>query len=122
MTHKLRKGSNGILYSQFIGDIDQTAIKEFSANIAPYLEHASDKNPLQFIADASEEGSWGLSARREFTRIFEDEPRLGRVAIINANRFIRVVATFMMKATGRSGEVRFFENEAQALDWLGKAP
>lgn len=118
MAHILTVGQNGILYSKFIGDIDQDVIKEFINNVSPHLEKATAENPLHFVADASEEGTWNLSARREFTELFDNEPRLGRVAIINANRFIRVVATFMMKATGRDGAVRFFENEEQALEWL----
>lgn len=118
MAHTLTVGDNGILYSKFIGDVDQEAIQEFINSITPHLEHATADNPLQFVADASEEGTWNLSARREFTQLFDNEPRLGRVAITNANRFIRVVATFMMKATGRDGAVRFFENDEQALEWL----
>lgn len=118
MSHHLEAGEDGILYSQFIGSVDQEDVKKFIEHITPYLENASANNPLEFIADAAEEGRWSLSARRDFTQLFDREERLGRVAIINANRFTRVVATFLMKATGRDGEVRFYQEQSEAVAWL----
>ena len=50
--------------------------------------------------------------------MFDNEPRYGKVAIVNASRFTRVAATFMMKATSRDDSVRFFDNETEALGWL----
>lgn len=117
MGNVLEKRADGLLYSRFVGAVDDAAVEEFKSHVAPYLAEATAESPLHFIADAAEEGSWAFSARREFTRYFEDK-RLGKVAITNANRFTRVVATFLMKATGRSDEVRFFENEKQAVQWL----
>jgi hypothetical protein len=117
MSNFLEKRADGFLYSRFVGTVDDTAVEAFKQSVAPHLAEATAENPLHFIADATDEGSWSFSARREFTSYFEDK-RLGKVAIINANRFTRVVATFLMKAPGRSDEVSFFDNEKQATKWL----
>lgn len=117
MGNKMQKRPDGLIYSQFIGAVDDAAVAEFQRHVAPFLEDATPANPLHFIADAAEEGSWAFSARRDFTKMFEDK-RLGKVAITNASRFTRVVATFLMKATGRDASVRFFETEASAVEWL----
>ena len=116
MGNKIRPLELGILHSTFTGDIDLPAIDEFVSNVAP---HMSETNmPLHFVVDAEYEGRWSFNARRRFTEMFDDEPRYGKVAIVNASRFTQVAATFMMKATGRHDSVRFFGSEAEALSWL----
>lgn len=116
MGNKIRIVEPSILHSTFIGDIDMTAINEFVRNVAPYMTDGN--TPLHFVVDAENEGRWSFEARRRFTDMFDDEPRYGKVAIVNASRFTQVAATFMMKATGRHDTVRFFSSEAEALQWL----
>ena len=116
MGNKIRPIEGNILHSTFTGDIDLAAIDEFVSNVIP---HMSDTDaPLHFVVDAEHEGRWSFNARRRFTEMFDDEPRYGKVAIVNASRFTQVAATFMMKATGRHDSVRFFSSEAEALGWL----
>jgi hypothetical protein len=116
MGNKIYQIEKGFLHSTFTGDIDMESINEFVDNVAPYITTA--EAPLHFVVDAQNEGRWSLSARREFTSMFDEEPRYGKVAIVNASRFTRVAATFMMKATGRDDSVRFFDTEAEAMTWL----
>lgn len=116
MGNKIRKIEEGILYSTFTGDIGLDDVSEFVENVEPYMQTAA--TPLHFVVDAQHEGRWSLDARRQFTNMFDKEPRYGKVAIVNASRFTRVAATFMMKATGRDDTVRFFDTEADALTWL----
>lgn len=116
MGNKIRQIEPGILHSTFTGDIDLAAIDEFVSNVTPYL--TTTDAPIHFVADAEPEGRWSFAARRRFTELFDDEPRFGKVAIVNASRFTQVAATFMMKATGRHDSVRFFSSEADALNWL----
>ena len=115
MGNKIRSLEAGILHSTFTGDIDMAAIDQFVNNVAP---HMSDNTALHFVVDAAQEGRWSFEARRRFTEMFDNEPRYGKVAIVNASRFTQVAATFMMKATGRHDSVRFFGSEAEALNWL----
>lgn len=117
MAHTLTKRPDGILHSLFVGDIDGAAIEEFKQNVAPYLETATTENQLHFVADASQEGKWDFDARQAFTKYFDDQ-RLGHVAVVSANRFTRVISTFMVKATGRGDTVHFFATEEEAIAWL----
>ncbi len=118
MTHRFQVIEDGMLRSAFIGDVDEEAIAEFNQRLTPFLKTATPAKPIHFLVDASQEGRFSGGARRAFTQMFADDPRLGKVAIINAARFTRVMATFIMKATGRHDAVRFFDNEAEALVWL----
>ena len=118
MPHQFTVIEDGLLSSAFLGDVDEETIAEFNEHLAPFLDTATPDNPIHFLADAGQEGRWSGAARRAFTKIFTDDPCLGKVAIINAARFTRVMATFIMKATGRHDVVRFFDNEAEALVWL----
>lgn len=119
MAHRFEHIKDNFLRSFFTGTVDDSAIDEFLVNVEPYLSQATGQKPLHFLVDASGEGGWSFNARRRFTKLFEDD-RLGRVAIINADRFTRIVATFLMKATGREDSVRFFTAEDEALAWLKK--
>ena len=116
MGNEIRKIEEGILYSTFTGDIGLDDVSEFVENVEPYMQTTT--TPLHFVVDAQHEGRWSLDARRQFTKMFDKEPRYGKVAIVNASRFTRVAATFMMKATGRDDTVRFFDTEADALIWI----
>lgn len=118
MGNKIRKIEESILHSTFTGDIGLADVAEFVENVDPYMQTMT--MPLHFVVDAAPEGRWSLDARRQFTKMFDNEPRYGKVAIVNASRFTRVAATFMMKATGRDDTVRFFDTEADALAWLKK--
>jgi len=118
MTHKLTVIEDDILGSKFIGDVDEEVLAEFKKNITPFLETATDTNPLHFLVDASQEGRFSGAARRAFAQMFINDQRLGRVGIINAARFTQVMATFLMKATRRTETTRFFDDEVAALAWL----
>ncbi len=118
MSHQFIVIEDGLLNSAFIGDVNEESIVEFNERLSPFLDTATPDNPIHFLADASHEGRWSGAARRAFTKMFATDPRLGKVAIINAARFTRVMATFIIKATGRHDAVRFFDNETEALAWL----
>ncbi len=119
MTHNLVVIADNVLRSTFVGDVNEKVVTtEFAKNIAPYLEKATPDTPLHFLVEAGQEGKFSGAARRMFTSIFKDDPRLGKVAIINVSRSTRVMATFLIKATERIDTVKFFEVEEEALVWL----
>jgi hypothetical protein len=43
--------------------------------------------------------------------------RLEKAAVVGASRYARVLASFIMKATGRNN-IRFFVSEEEGLAWL----
>ena len=119
MAHELAMGDDGILRMAFIGDVDEAAITAWISDMQPFLETA-EKGKLKMLVDASRDGKMSSTARRTFTEVNRD-PRLDKIAIVKISRFNRVMATFIMTATGRHN-IRFFDEEAEALVWLnGKA-
>ncbi len=118
MGNSIRQLDDNILHSTFKGDIEIADVDEFVHNVEPYLKKAPLSSLFHFVVDAQYEKHWSFAARRKFTQLFDHEPRFGKVAIFNASRFSRVVATFIMHASGRANQVRFFEGEASARTWL----
>ena len=116
MAHELDLIEEGIVRLAFIGDITDADVDAFLQGFLPFMEATTTDHPLGLLIDASRDGKMVPSARRNFTDLNKD-PRLGYIAISNINRFNRVVATFIMKATGRNN-IRFFDSEAAALAWL----
>jgi hypothetical protein len=47
-------------------------------------------------------------------------PEIGKVASFGGSTFARVVASFVIKATGMEHKVKYFETEEEALKWLKK--
>ena len=116
MAQELDMIEDGIVRLAFIGDITDVEVDTFLKGFQTYLEAATLEQPLGLLVDASRDGKMAPSARRNFTELNKD-PRLGHIGICNVSRFNRVVATFIMKATGRDN-IRFFESQADALAWL----
>jgi hypothetical protein len=119
MGYELKMGDDGILRLSFIGDIGLEDVDRYAQELAPYLEAASETDKLRMISYSGREGKFSADARRRFTEMNQD-PRVGRVAVLGGNRFTRVMATIILKATGRHN-IRFFDSETEALSWLNES-
>lgn len=104
MRYELTKGQDGILRVAFIGDIDQETAETYRKDGLNFLD-ATKGDKLHKLVDARREGKFSGGARRTVTQLNAD-PRLDKSAVCNINRFNRVMATFIMKATGRNN-IRF---------------
>lgn len=118
MTHELKMGSDGIIRLKFIGAIDIDVVEAYVQDLTPYLNAATDTNKLRIILFAGDEGKYSSDARRRFTELNQDS-RMGRIAMVGANRFNRVIATIILKATGKEN-IRFFDTEAEGIAWLNE--
>lgn len=116
MAHELRMGNDGILRVAFIGDMGKDDVEAYIRDLAPFRATATEAEPLIFIIDTSRLGKASSAARRIFAELAR-EPRIGRSALIGVNRYVRVLAGFLGKATGR-GNFRFFDSEEEAVAWL----
>ncbi len=111
-------GEDGILRIVFRGDIDEAEVLAYIEAYRTYLEKASAESPLHTIIEASEVGKASASVRRVFGTLFQDvDPRSGKSAIIGASRYIRVLAGFVIKATGTK-DLRLFQDETEAIKWF----
>jgi hypothetical protein len=81
-----------------------------------FLEAASEAKPLPVLSDVTRAGKLSSIARRNLATMSSD-PRMGKNAIVGVNRYQRVMASFVIKASGQHN-VRFFDSETEALEWL----
>jgi hypothetical protein len=119
MAHELKMGNDGIIRLSFIGDISKEDVEAYERDLLPYLDAATETSKLNIISYSGREGKYSSDARRRFTELNKDL-RVGRVAILGGNRFNRVMATIILKATGRQN-IRFFDTEEEAVAWLKEA-
>jgi hypothetical protein len=109
-------GDDGIVRVQYIGDIDRDGAEAFADYLAPHFAAASEKNLVKVIAFSGSEEKYRSGARQKFAEI-NREPMLGAVAVVGTNRTTRVMATLILKATGRDN-IRFFDEESDAVAWI----
>lgn len=116
MAHEMHMRDDGILEVIFSGDFDAAEVDAYMRDFEPYLEVGPDI--IHFLVDVSQVGKSSAAARRTFGEMFRDpHPRTGKTAMVGANRYLRVVAGFVMKATGAQN-MRIFDSEEDALAWL----
>ena len=116
MAHEVNIGDDGILRMAFIGGMDEEDTKAFREEFDPILKSATEAEPLRILVDGSRSGKYTSAARRIFVEL-QRSPLIGDVALVGASRYSRVLAGFVLKATGRDN-VRLFESEEEALGWL----
>lgn len=118
MAYELYIGDDGILRVTFEGDLDLSDITAYTTAYRPFLEGMSEAEPLHFLVDVSRLGKTSAKARKKFIEDFRaPDPRIGKSAMVGASRYVRVLAGFVMKATGRE-DIRLFAAEKDALAWL----
>jgi len=118
MSYKIYEHENNILKIALIGDIDEETVNTFNAEFLGIFEGYTESNPLSVLIDASQEGHISLHARRTITML-NKELRIHKFALVNAKQVNRVIATFILKATGRDN-TDFFDDEESARKWLQK--
>jgi hypothetical protein len=116
MAHEMQMGDDGILRVKFWGDFEQADVDAYMADFQPILEQVTGK--IHFLVEVSGVGKASSGARKLFGEMFRDpDPRTGKTALLGANRYVRVVAGFVIKIT--SGQnMRLFDSEEKALAWL----
>jgi hypothetical protein len=117
MAHEISMGDDGILRMDLIGDMDREDMGAYIEDLTPFLEAATEAEPLLVLTDSSRSGKLSSGARKLSVEINRD-PRMGKTAVIGeGRRYFRVMAGFILKATGRDN-IRFFDSEEEALTWL----
>lgn len=120
MSHKLQMLNGNILRVAFIGKLDENDINQFAQDLAPFLAGKTESQRLPILIDASQQdGRLSPAARRAFEELGNDL-RVGNIAIVEANPFVRVFVTFVGKVVREKRGMRAFDNEAEALAWLEK--
>lgn len=116
MAHEIRILEDGILRIALIGDQDEKSMEAFLQDLTPFLETATEEEPLRILTDSSRSGKYTVQARRMYFQIGYGQT-VEKVAIVGASRYTRVLVGFIFKGTGQRN-VRFFDTESEALVWL----
>lgn len=116
MAHEISMGDDGILRLAFIGDVKKEDIEAYVKDMAPFLEAAAEAEPVLILSDSSRTGKMSSAARKVFAGRIRD-PRVRKVAVVGADRYIRVLVGFINKISKRDN-LHFFGAEEEALAWL----
>jgi hypothetical protein len=116
MAYQLTLGEDRYLRFVMLGDMDALSVTNFEREYRLYLDASTSQRPIYMIVFAGQMGKISSQARNLYMQINSD-PRLGLVAIVNPPRTLRVLAQFILKATGRAN-INFFDSEDEAIDWI----
>lgn len=116
MAHEIQMGLDGILRTRVLGDMDRIAMDALLKDLQPYFEAATDQARLNMILDSSQINKLSSYARKRFTLMNQDT-RIGKIAILNASRSMRVFTSFVNKATLRNN-IQLFDRDDQAINWI----
>ena len=116
MAYQLSMRDDGILQSTLTGDMSDKDAKAYREDMVSFLEATTEAEPLHALIDSSRLGKMSPASRKAVVEVSRD-PRLGKAAVVGANRYARVLGSFIMKATERD-HIRFFDSEEEALAWL----
>ena len=116
MPYELEIRDDGIARLTTIGDQDGEDVGNLRKDLESLLEAATEAEPVRLVVDSSRSGKTSSAARRIYVELGRD-PRLGKTALVGARRYSRLLATFVIKATGRDN-IGFFDSEEEALAWL----
>ncbi|HEY71716.1 MAG: hypothetical protein DRJ03_31940 [Chloroflexi bacterium] len=116
MAYELEMRDDGILRMAFIGDMDQQDLEAFRQEFDPFLESATEAEPLRVLVDGSRSGKYTSGARKIFVDLYRSL-KIGNVALVAAPRYSRVLVGFVLKATGRDN-IHLFDSEEEGLAWL----
>ena len=116
MTHEIYDFTDNILTFGFTGTINQEAIELFAEATIPYFEQGTKEKPIHFLVDTESDDGMSLYARRWFTQLNKDE-RLDKVALVGGSSRTKVIASFILRATGRNN-LRFFPTFEEGRQWI----
>lgn len=116
MTHEIKMRGDGILRLAFVGDIGREDMEALLEDFLPLLESVTATKPLCVLVDASRVGQVSAKVRKVLAELDRD-PRIGKTVVLGSNRYLRVMAGFVLKAAGRDN-VKFCDLEEEALAWL----
>ncbi len=90
-----------------------------SLEMDPILDELAQKNKQAlFLIYTSDLKKISVEGRRSFSERNGDD-RIGKTAVVGVNRFLKIIARFIIVASGKDN-IRFFDepDEADAIAWL----
>ena len=105
----------GLIRGCLTGEFDENMAKVVAETAIKILEQHDEKTNMLF--DLSKLRKILSPARKRLVEL-RKHPNINRAAIWGASTFIRVVANFIIAATGKYKMTKHFGTEKEALKWL----
>ena len=117
--HKIWVDQDGLIRATIIGthnkDDAEKIIEETSKLIKKYKQHS------KLLIDMTKTGRPTSKARKlHANNMKEQANHFKKTALFGASAMNRVMANFIIKASGRGDKVRYFNTEREAISWLNK--
>ena len=116
MAHEIKMGKDGILRAALVGNVEKADIDLFMKDLSPFLDASTEEIPLSLITDANRTGNYSSAARKVFTQ-FNHDHRIGKTAVVGANRTTRVLMHIVQRASKRDN-IKLFDTEEAAIKWI----
>lgn len=116
MPYQIKQLEDNILQLNFTGFIGDEDAVNHAKELDDYLADSSAQNPMHFLIITYDMGKVSAKSRQSFAQRNQDL-RVGKSAVVGANRILRVLSLFILKASGRDN-IRLFDDEKEALAWL----
>lgn len=117
MAFKLSNIADNIMMLKIIGDFDADDALIYADHLEEFLERAASVGrKLHIYVDTSEMGKISVEIRRVTSETNKDK-RAGQVVTDGVTRVVRIMARFLMVASGRNN-IHFFDTRKEAIDWL----
>lgn len=113
------KFEDGVIFIKQCGTIDEVEAKEIVDEELRLIKEKNSGRRTPVMVSLDEAESVDSGARKVFAEankldVFE------RVAMVGGTIFIRTVANFIFRMSGKQDKTKFFVNKEEALIWLKK--
>ncbi len=125
-TFKLTQEEGNIVAVSFPELLTEENSNEQAQLVVESVEEIFSKNPqtkFGFLVDLSPmkfQPSFLTGESRVVYEEFAQNKQLGKVAIIGANLFYKVATNFLMTASRRGSDIKWFTDKKEAFSWLRK--
>ena len=125
-TFKLTQEEGNIVAVSFPELLTEESSNEQAKLVVESVEEIFSKNPqtkFGFLVDLSPmkfQPSFLTGESRVVYEEFAQNKQLGKVAIIGGNLFYKVTTNFLMTASRRGSDIKWFTDKKEAFSWLRK--
>lgn len=115
MKSKVYMNNDGIIRVISVGDQTAEEMIEVRKAVLELCKKVPGK--IKILNDLSKMGKSLLGSRTEAVKSIKLE-KVGKVANFGGGTSTRIIASFIVRASGMDKKVKYFETEAEALKWL----
>lgn len=109
---------DGIIEIKVVGDQTAASVREMGKVISQLAEECRDrKQPVVILDDLRQMGAVPPEGRKTVVELGKTLD-YDKIAMVGNGSVLRLGANLMLRATGKSHKVKYFEDYALAVTWL----